>query len=308
MISTKRTIGSSSQVLDVNSVLAAIEQSLAMIEFDTNGNVLWANEKFAAAMGYDTSEMSGLKHQQFCTTEFVNSEEYEVFWNNLRSGRTFQEKVLRVTKDKRFLWLEATYTSVYDNDGHIQGIIKVATDITARENAISQLTNELQHMAEGILERAEDGISTAHEVTSSTEQVVQETDKNMKVLELLEQKAELVGNLIIKIRKIADYTNLLAINAAIESARAKEYGRGFKVVADEVRKLAKQTEETTREVNSNLESIASQVAEVVQGMKHSQTIIVDGQTRIHKAVDQFKGIGTAADQLDKQAKTLGDVL
>jgi PAS domain S-box-containing protein len=294
--------------IEISSAFAAIEQSLAMIQFDTQGNVLWANNNFAKTMGYEAWEMPGLKHSQFCLPEFANSPEYREFWDNLRSGQTFQKKILRVTKDQRLLWFEATYTPVYNSEGYVQGVIKVATDITKRENAVSELTRELQQMAEGLLKRADEGVSSGQEIESSIKQAVKETNDNMQVLQLLERKAESVKKLTDKIRSIADYTNLLALNAAIEAAHAKEYGRGFNVVANEVRKLASQTEEATKEVNSDLESITVQVEEIVKGMKNSQTIIIDGQTLVNKAVEEFTGIGQAADQLDRQAKTLGDVI
>ncbi|GAQ18481.1 chemotaxis protein [Oceanobacillus picturae] len=82
----------STQVLDQNSVLAALEMSLAMIEFDPYGNVLWANPNFSQAMGYRVEELFNMHHRQFCTSEFVQSTEYNNFWENLRNGKSFQKK------------------------------------------------------------------------------------------------------------------------------------------------------------------------------------------------------------------------
>ncbi|MHC0038873.1 methyl-accepting chemotaxis protein [Pseudoneobacillus sp. C159] len=304
----KDTIENRSKAFDVNSVFTAMKQSLAMIEFDTEGNVLWANENFAKTMGYQEAEMPGLAHRQFCTPEFVNSQDYSLFWKNLRSGRTYQEKIMRVTKDQRFLWFEATYTPVYDQDGSIKGVVKVATDITSRESARTQLTEKLKNMVEDLSKRAEGGISSGQDVVSYIEKVVNETNGNMEILQLLEKKAQSVQTLIDNIRSIADYTNLLALNAAIEAAHAKEYGRGFNVVAEEVRKLAKQSEVTAREVKVNLESISSQVEEMAKRMKDSQRNIVDSQTFIEKTVDEFTGIGEAVTQLDQQTRILVDLL
>ncbi|WP_281365813.1 methyl-accepting chemotaxis protein [Paenibacillus alginolyticus] len=308
MIQTENTIHSVIDGLDTRAVLAAIERSLAMIHFDLQGNVLWANNNFAKVMGYEVFELTGLKHWQFCTSEFANSPDYSVFWDQLRSGRSFQEKILRVTKDNRYLWFEATYTPVYDSEERMQGVIKVATDITARENAFNQLKNELRSMAQGLLNRANEGISSSYEIESSIQRVVQETNDNMQQLQSLEQKAESSKSIIKKIREIADYTSLLALNAAIEAAHAKEYGRGFNVVADEVRKLAKQAEEATKEVNVSMESIAIQVGEVVNRIHKSQGIIQDGQSRILRAVEVFNRIGEAANDLEKQAKSLEDII
>lgn len=308
MSGLRNDIYSSSQVLEQNAVLAAIEQSLAMIEFDTEGKVLWANDNFARAMGYEAAEMVGMIHRQFCTREFVNSSEYTTLWKELKSGRPFQEKILRVSKNQHLLWFEATYTPVYDTEGHVQAVIKVATDITARENGATQMTSDLQQMAEDLLRRAEEGISSSRQVATAIERVVQESNDNMQTLQLLEDKADSVRYSMKIIRDVASQTHLLALNAAIEAAHAGEYGRGFSVVATEVRKLSKQAEEATKEVNANLEAIATQVAEIAKGTHRSQNVIMDSQRLTQQAVDEFTGIGQAALQLDTQAKRLAEML
>lgn len=294
--------------LEPNTVLAAIERSLAMIQFDIHGNVLWANQKFATIMGYEVAELIGLKHKQFCTPEFANSAHYEAFWEQLRKGRPFQEKIIRLTKDRRYLRFEATYTPVCDSTNQIQGIIKVATDITARENAVNELTHELQIMAEKLLNRTDEGMTSSNEIASSITSIVEETNDSMQQLRLLEQEAQSSRKLIRDIRDIADYTNLLALNAAIEAAHAKEYGRGFSVVAEEVRKLAKQSEEAAKEVNESLGSIVSRIGEVVKRIQKSQGMIQDSQSRVLRAVEVFDGIGEAATGLEKQAMSLNQIL
>ncbi|SFL54510.1 methyl-accepting chemotaxis sensory transducer with Pas/Pac sensor [Paenibacillus sp. 1_12] len=308
MISATNDKHTSNQVLDEKAVLSAIDRSLAMIEFDIHGKVLWANDNFAKTMDYETAEMPGLMHRQFCTPEFVNSPEYAALWNDLKRGHPFQEKILRVTKNRRLLWFEATYSPVFDAEGQVQAVIKVATDITARENATTQVTSDLQQMAHDLLQRAEEGIFSSQQIASAVESVVKEANDNIQVLQLLENKASSVRGIMRTIRDIASQTNLLALNAAIEAAHAGEHGRGFNVVANEVRKLAKQAEEATAEVNSNLEGIAAQVTEIAKGTKRSQTLITDSQRLTQQAVDEFTGIGLAAQQLDKQAHALGELL
>ncbi|MBO9606450.1 MAG: PAS domain S-box protein [Paenibacillaceae bacterium] len=283
-----------------------MEQTLAMIEFDVHGKVLWANHNFARAMDYEAAEMPGMTHRHFCLPDYANSPAYEALWNDLRSGCPFQEKIARITKTGRQLWLEATYTPVFDADGNVQAVLKVATDITAREDAALRMTNELQAMAADLLKRAQAGIASSHEVAAAIERVVTESNDNMQVLRQLEAKAESVRGMIRIIREIASQTNLLALNAAIEAAHAGEYGRGFDVVASEVRKLANQAEEATREINANLTGMAAQVNDISTGTKRTQAVVADSQRLTQQAVDEFTGIGEAALQLDRQAKTLND--
>src|SRR5690606_33566154 len=92
--------GTSTQILDETSVLAALESNLAMIEFNLNREVIWVNENFAKTLGYTVNEMKGMQHRQFCTVKFRNNRKYEELWDNLENGVKFQEKVQRVDKEK----------------------------------------------------------------------------------------------------------------------------------------------------------------------------------------------------------------
>lgn len=149
----------STQVLDESSVLSALEMALAIIEFDPYGNVLWANDNFARAMSYKAGELPNMHHRQFCNPEFVQSSEYDAFWESFRNGQSFQQKVQRVTKQGNLIWLEATYTPVFDENDEIHAVIKVATDITARETGSAEVTHNLQQMAEDLKDRAEKKMS-----------------------------------------------------------------------------------------------------------------------------------------------------
>lgn len=308
MIDAKTVQYVTTQVLGQREVLSALEQSLAMIEFDMNERVLWANDHFARAIGYQAAELPGMQHRQFCKKEFVNSVDYVNFWDGLRSGKAFQDKILRVTKDGRSVWLEATYMPIRDDEGRVHAFLKVATDISAREQATTKVTEELLQMSDVLLDRAKEGITRSQEVESAIKRVVEGSSENMVVLQQLERQTGLIRGIVKTIRDVASQTNLLALNAAIEAAHAGEHGRGFNVVASEVRKLAGQVQEATKEVNMYVEGIVVQVQEIAKGTKHSQVVISDSQTRIQQAVDEFMGIGAAARQLDKQAKQLGIIL
>ena len=304
----KRGNVASTQVLNKSAVLAAIEKSLAMIEFDTQGRVIWTNDNFAKTMEYQVSEMTNLLHKQFCTHEFASSSDYEAFWRNLRSGKSFQEKIQRVTKSGRLIWLEATYTPVINEMGKVEAVLKIATDITKRENDTKEIADQLQQMAEDLLARAEQGIIRSEEISSATEKLVVESKENMAILSSLKQQAASIEGITKTIREIATRTNLLALNAAIEAARAGEYGRGFNVVAGEVRKLANRVEESIQEVKSHIEGITGEIRKISDVTQKSQLGITNSQKLIEQAMDEFKGIGTAARQLDSQAKEYKEAL
>lgn len=296
-----------SQVLDRNCVLAAIESSLAMIEFDIHGNVLKANGNFSRTMEYQDWEMSNLVHSQFCTNEYVNSKEYEELWKELRNGRTFQEKIQRITKYGRIIWLEATYAPVRDENGVVRAVVKIATDITERENNTIEVADELEHMASELLNRAEQGIKKSEEVALSTQMIVAESKENLEVLESLKKQATFIGDIVKTIRDIASQTNLLALNAAIEAARAGEHGRSFNVVATEVRKLANRVQNSIQEVKSHIEGISGEIERISDVTIRSQLGITNNEKLIEQAMQEFISIGTAAQQLDTQAKSFKEL-
>lgn len=298
----------STQVFGEDAVLAAIERSLAMIEFDPDGKVLWANENFARTMGYRVDEMPGLLHKQFCTAEFAGSRAYTELWRNLRNGKSFQEKIQRITKRGKFLWLEATYTPVFDSLGRVAGVVKVATDITERELNTTRLASELQQMSQELNERAEMGITRSEEAATAASRLVEESQENLEILESLKSQAKSIGSIVQTIREIAAQTNLLALNAAIEAARAGEHGRGFNVVAGEVRKLATRVQDSIQEVNEHIEGISGEITKINEATQRSQNGITNNKALNEQAVAAFKEIGSAAHELDQQAKTFREIL
>lgn len=299
---TLHTRNLSTQVLDNNAVLYAIENSSAMIEFDTEGKILWANTLFAKTIGYTASELTGMRHDELCTSEYASSAHYKNFWRSLRNGKVFQAKIRRLKKDGKLAFLEGTYTPVLNDTGRVTAVIKIAIDVTDREENIINVADSLQVMAEDLQVSVKKGITRSQEVSNSTEIVVNDSNENLQALDQLTIQAESIRNIVKTIRDIASRTNILALNASIEAARAGEHGLGFSVVADEVRNLARLVQNAIQEVNSNVENMMSEVTAMSKGTKHSQAGIENSLILTQQALDEFVEIGSAAAQLSHQAE------
>lgn len=145
--------------------IAAIEQSMAVIEFSTDGTILRANDIFLDLMGYRCHEIEGRNHRIFVDKDFATSPEYAQFWSDLARGTFHRGRFERLTKTGDSVWLEATYSPVLDPKGRPVKVVKFAYDITAQVRQEAELEAALHaaREAEAIrneLDRAVQQMST----------------------------------------------------------------------------------------------------------------------------------------------------
>lgn len=112
-------------------LVAAIDRSMAVIEFDMDGNVLGANPNYLSLVGYSAAEIIGCGHEIFCPPGVAGSQEYQDLWTRLRSGAFAHGTFQRVAKGGRTVWIEATYNPVPGLNGAPAKIVKFAMDVTA---------------------------------------------------------------------------------------------------------------------------------------------------------------------------------
>ncbi|GLR26961.1 methyl-accepting chemotaxis protein [Limnobacter litoralis] len=267
----------------------AIDKGQAVIEFDLDGRVLTANRNFLAAMGYTLREIQGQHHSMFCSLEYTQSEEYRDFWLRLGEGQFTSGRFKRVGKFNRDVWIQATYNPILDLNGKVVKIVKFAYDVTKEvllEQRITSKSVEMRRHVDQLVDALQIIVDSSDSAAGQTDngleaakQGATDLKRSIATIDAIQTSANRVSDIVRVIGEIANQTNLLAFNAAIEAARAGQHGVGFSVVAAEVRKLAESSSTAAKEISALMEE---SVAQVQEGAEVTQ-----------RASSQFEGILSA---------------
>jgi len=184
--------------------------------------------------------------------------------------------------------------------------LETSTDLAQRSQTIVTSVSALKDTASVATNHSELGGQTVQSAVSQMNSIQKNVTSLSSNIQNLGDRSAEIGNIVSVIKDISGQTNLLALNAAIEAARAGEQGRGFAVVADEVRKLAVQSEEATKQIEGLISTIQNEVSKVVSSVQIAATDTEDGIRIIHQTGERFEDIRQAIVHISEQIDTVSE--
>ncbi len=174
-------------------------------------------------------------------------------------------------------------------------------EMTVSIEQVSENAKHVQEVSQSSNERSSEGSTVILQVTEDMQQIAEAVHASSVIMEELGQQSDQIYSIVQVIKDIADQTNLLALNAAIEAARAGEQGRGFAVVADEVRKLAERTTRSTEE-------IAAMIGKIQNGTKQAIDSLEVGVERVNREVELAQQAGESIQQIHSGTEEVGQAV
>ncbi|WP_010168145.1 methyl-accepting chemotaxis protein [Pseudomonas sp. PAMC 25886] len=190
------------------------------------------------------------------------------------------------------------YEGMEQQSGEITSMAGAVEEFSATSLNIADNMGNTERLAQDNAQQTKIGRTSMQEASSSLEHIATALNSTATVINTLGQRSQEIGGIVGVITAIAEQTNLLALNAAIEAARAGEQGRGFAVVADEVRNLASRTRQATDEISGMIQSIQQETGNAISTMEQGNVLMQEGLAR-------NADVASALARIDEQSRSAG---
>jgi len=260
----------------------AIRKSQAVIEFETDGTIIDANDNFCNAVGYTLDEIKGKHHRIFMPENEVSKAEYKQFWEDLKNGEYQAGEFKRITKDGTEIWIQASYNPIIGPDGNAFKIVKYASDVTdvvttriENEKGAEECTNILQYLAKGDL---------THEMHGDYEGTFSEIKDSLNAT--IQRLRGIVNQIIETADVVSSASSEISDGSVDLSSRTEEQ-------ASNLEETAASMEELTATVRQNTESAEN----ANRKSDSARDVAVKGGEVVSNAVGAMKNIEESSQKI-----------
>jgi len=274
---------------DYEGQIEAINKTMAVIQFDLEGNILMANDNFLKTSGYSLDEIKGKHHSLFVTPEYKGSSDYQQFWEELGRGHSKAGTFHRMNKSGQDIWLEASYNPILDDAGKPFKVVKFAVDVSQNEN--TRLLKEVIHDAGKVFQGYANGDFTIR----MKDHLAGNEDSMFK--SEVESLTTSITDMISKLSKvIADALH----SSSTVNTSAIEVKDGAMNLSQRVQEQAASLEETSAtmdEMNSSVQNNRESASLAVSEAKKVQVQAGDGEEIMRKTVEAIHAIEESSHQI-----------
>lgn len=221
----------------------------------------------------------------------------EKFQSSLNTVSEATSQLARTAKETSSITTQ-TSDAIQQQMSETSQVASAISELTASVDEVASSATNAASTADTANGQVTSGLDSMTQTRSNIQGLVDEIHHASEVIRALEADSEKIGAILDVIRGVAEQTNLLALNAAIEAARAGEHGRGFAVVADEVRNLASKTSSSTEEINQMILSLQSSSKGAVDAMSSSQVKAADANTQAEETGKSLNAIATSIAEIN----------
>lgn len=277
---------------DFSGQINAIGKSQAVIEFNMDGTIITANDNFLHAVGYTLAEIQGQHHSIFVEVDEKNSLEYQQFWDKLNRGEYDSGEYKRLGKRGKEVWIQASYNPILDLNGKTFKVVKYATDITARKQAIAEIKDTLITMSQGDLSC---GIET--DLIGEFSIIGDSINDFINVLnEMVSDIRNASTNVFDSSREIAQGNNELSHRTESQASSLEETASAMEELTSTVQQNAENATEASK-LSTSVMDKASNGGEVVQNA-------ISAMSDINKSSKKIADIISVIDEIAFQTNLL----
>ncbi|MDH5545307.1 MAG: methyl-accepting chemotaxis protein [Gammaproteobacteria bacterium] len=271
---------------DYEGQIEAISKSQAVIEFNLDGTIIWANDNFLGVMGYSLGEIKGKHHSMFAEQGIKNTPEYKDFWAKLNRGEFDSGEYKRLGKGNKEIWIQASYNPIFDPNGKTYKVVKYASDITEQKMLQITVTNVLEKTSEVMKALAEGDLSKT---------MPDNFEGEFKVL------ADSVNNFISRLSDIV--TKIVVLSDTISRA-AEEIASGNTDLSQRTETQASSIEETA----SSMEEMTGTVRQNAENSNEANRLASEARQQAEKGGQVVANVVIAMDQINNSSKKIADII